>query len=300
MVSETWGVWADPDCVLIRTPGFALVFERAGGRFLAALARIEAGDETLAFDTRALALFDPVRGLAAIKARDSGVGDEAVIDNDIRRELVLARTELIVAATAGGLALGNAGRVVERLAGDRLETFLPSGRAATLDRLEHITPTSPRPGAPARGDDTGRRLQAWALGTGLYRNTEGTFRSLTIGTNRFSFSFSYGVSGEEDIIHCRAARVRATDAGAAFAPLFRLATRSAGAAQDIRAEGAADLAFPGPPTGTWRVTEVAPDGIGLENAAGGSYILARPTPGNPALLEWFEYRDYDSAAVRPQ
>ena len=304
MIARTWGVWADRGAVLVRTPGFALVFERTGERLSAALVRVETGDETLTFDTRALASFDPRRDRTVLKARDPEFGDEFVFDNDVERELAPGRVELTSAAVTGdGLVLGREGRIVERLAGGRLETILPSGRTARLVRLERIIAAEPRPGTPADPGNIARCLQSWPLGTGIYRNDRGTFRSVTIGTNCYSFGFSYGALGEEDILHCRAARVWAGDTGATFAPFFRLLARggqgAAGAVPDLKTweQHAAVGLVPGEESAVsglaaenWRVVGVEPDGIELESRAGGRYRLARPEPGNPALVEWFEYQ----------
>ncbi|MFO7676441.1 MAG: hypothetical protein R6X12_09025 [bacterium] len=316
-MTESHGVWADRDSLLVRTPGFGLIFERVAGLLSAALVRIESGETALVFETRALALFDPAASRAVLRAKDPEAGNDLVFDNDIEGELELGRVELDVAVTAEGIALGRGGRTVERLACDRLELILPSGRAAALVRLEQVEAGPKRPAAEL-ADGVDRCLQAWALGTGIYRSPDGIFRSLTIGTNRFSFGFSYGAVEDTDILHVRAARVRATEAGTAFAPVARLFARgdrvAVAAAEDFTASAVPDFepdpagfdsGAGAPPAGElapewWRVTAVEPDGITLESRSGGRYRLARPAPGNPALVEWFRFGDYRAAGRRPQ
>lgn len=326
MIDRSWGVWAERHALLVRTPGFALLFERYGaapgqpahGRVAVALSRVETGDETVIFDARALALFDVAGNRVVLKARDPEVGTDLVFDNDLDRELDLGRAELDMALTGEELVLGREGRPVERLSGDRLQLVLPSGRPATLGRCERIESVLPQPGYPADEDNIARCLQEWALGTGLYRSPDGIFRSFTIGTNRFSFGFSYGAVGEDDLFHCRAARSRATDTGVIFAPLLRLYARRdrlvIDAAQDFAAAAGEDL-LPEPPEEPaeearpeptvpgpeyWSLCGADPDWLEIEAPAGGRYRLVRPVPENPALLEWFRYRDYAAAGLRPQ
>jgi hypothetical protein len=312
MIAETWGVWAGRDCAMVRTPGYGLLFERTGAAVSAALVRIEADDESVAFDTRALALFDAATDRVVLKARDPEAGDDLVFDNDLEHELQLGRAELAVAATDEGLVLGRDGRTVERLAGDRLTLLLPSGREAPLERLERIRPAAPAPGRVAEPGRVAASLQGWALGTGCYRNEDATFRNFTIGTNRFTFGFSFGAVDDADVLHCRASRVRAYESGVLFAPLVRLFASADGLAtevtDDILAAAREDLpaAAPAgesaePPAGDWwRLDGAEPDGLVLESRAGGRYRLARPSPDNPALIEWFRFTDYRTAGVRPQ
>lgn len=314
MIDRLFGVWAGPDCELVRTPGFSLLFQRVGTGGAAALALVSMEQGRVVYDTRLLAFIDPEQGESRVRACDLTDGREPLVELDPDNRLSLGRHALAVTATDDRLVLSLGGRAVEELAGDRLHLLTPLGTLQTLEMVERIAPVEPAPGRECREGEVAACLQEWALGTSVWQNPDTGFVSLNIGTNRHSFAAGFGPVGDDSFVLLRAARVRATRHGAVFVHDCRLVDGSgeltaflapdllAAAREDVKVDVLNFSHLVNRPTDAgvyWLLDRFEPDTITLKGSGAREYRFERPTEDNPALVERFGFREYREALARP-
>jgi hypothetical protein len=315
MFDDTFGVWANRDCELVRTPAFSILFERDGENVIAALVRHQAQGSAVLFDTRAMFLFDGREERSLVRAKGPISGDELVLDTDRERQLTLGEHLCELGVTPDGVTLGIEGAPVEELVreGTLLKLLTPGGRWQELEPLERIVPAEPYDASAADKDNVAACLQEWALGTSAFRSPETDFVTMNIGTNRHAFALGYGIPGPEPVVYCRAARVRSSNNGVVFSQNVRLVDAgeelTAYMAEDNLAAAAAPLAisnaaFGEPvcdPTGAglyWALDGFEKDRIVLRGAGDKEFRFERPLRDSPLLLERFRFQDYTEADAR--
>lgn len=314
MLDRLFGVWASPDCLLARTPGLSLLFERTGSGGAAALALTGERDGRVLFDTRLLASFDLEAGEARVRALDLSDERRQLVELDPEGTLALGRHELAVTASGGRLVLALGGRAVEELSDDRLCVLAPTGTRHALELVERIVPVEPGECRECAPGEVAACLQEWSLGTSVWQNPDTGFVSLTVNTNRHSFAAGYGPAGEDSFVLLRGGRVRATRHGAVFVHDCRLVDGAgeltAFFAPDLLAAARGDvpvevLGFghrvnrPTEDGVYWALDRFEPDRITLKGFGEREYILDRPTADYPGLVERFRFDDYDAAPARP-
>lgn len=296
------GVWAGRDCELVRTGRFSLLFERQGRAIAAILQTLDFEDDQLGLETWVTAAFDPAAGRALVRSR--GEDDEPAEPARV----------LWAGAADGWLMLSDGDRVVERLclSTGRLRLTGPSGTQLELERVERIAVVPPAEGRPVTSDTLAACLQEWALGSASWQDPERGLATLDIRTNRHLFTVTFGSVDESSLLYLRAARVRCTGDGVVVAPNIRL-TRSpseftawmpadnlAVCRADLEVDaGALDLdphSFSSSGSG-WLVEGSSPDLILLRGQGDETYELTRPRAGSDPMLERFEYREYEAAAL---
>lgn len=154
----------------------------------------------------------------------------------------------------------------------------------------------------AAGDNIGECLQRWQLGTGFEKHPEGYITGITINTNHHTYIFYF----TDNMIYCRAARIRHDNNGSLFAQNIRMMFNNreftANMPVDNLAETSAILNIVDSlfdpkicvfaDTGIyWSVKEISPDRI-TQNGCGQEYFIERRDRDAEAILEWFEYHAY--------
>jgi len=310
MLDDIYGVWANKDCELIRTSKFSLLFERAGSTISASLKLLNATDNRIVFDTRAIAAFDTTTRQVTVKAKDLLKGERLLIDDDPGNELQLDSRECMVEDTPRNLVVMSRGKAVEALSKDdnELRLAVPGNRWQNLDLIEKIGIAERYDMKTANADNVGICLQEWGLGSGYVADEQGHVRVITIDTNRHAYIFNLMEWKGTGITYCRAGRIRYDNNGTVFAQNIRLMKNpdelTSFMADDNREAAREKIvindALFNPDACTfarngiyWSVKSVSAEQITLHGCGGEEYTYDRSQKYSANMLEWFEYRDYE-------
>jgi len=224
MFGNFYGVWANKDCELVRTGKFSLLFERTGETISATLKLLNSKDNKVTFDTRGVAIFDPVDKQVIIKSKDLLSGERFLIDNDTDNKLKLSRQECIVESAPRKLVVKHKEKIIEELSMDKnkLKLLTPNNKWQNLDLVEKIRVVDPYDMRTANKDNIGACLQEWGLGSSFGKDENGNVTTIVINTNKHAYVFSFSRWNRMDVIYCRAARIRSDNNGTVFAQNIRL------------------------------------------------------------------------------
>lgn len=298
------GVWADGDCELVQTGRFAVWFERDGTGVLSSLTAVRQVGDTVFADTRATVLLDSSKSIFAAKAKDVLAGDEVLMDIDSTGRLSLPVRRCLIKANSGGLALVCDADTVAALSADgaQLTALSPGGARRTLRRIETIEPVPSYEMPKAAAQTIGACLQTWPLGVRALMFNDTYTTGVTITTNEHAYVFSYG-----GMIYCRAARIRSDNHGTVFAQNIRMMykpgefTSWMAPRNDTLCRSGVEindsLFQPGvcvyaPGSIYWSLKRFDDSTIVINGCGGEDYTTPRPAQTDPALLEWFAFREY--------
>lgn len=221
MFDESFGVWADADCELVRTGKISILFERHHETMVASLTRLERDGPTVIYDTRAATVFDTAGRTVAVRAKDLIDGDDILVDTDPDNVIELQRRSCAISRDNGRLLILHGDEVCEELRPSQKKLKLKIGGVwHTLERVEKFNVSEAYEMPTATAENVGVCLQEWGLGTGVTRGGDGRCLSLTVNTNRHSYAYHV-----ENMVYCRAARIRSNNKGQVFDQNIRLMSK---------------------------------------------------------------------------
>ena len=301
---DTFGVWADAESEMVRTGRFSLLFEKKEQQLAAELTAFSHTPDSVYYTTRGGAIFDNRTQTVFFSARDFLTGDSLLVDYDSLNLIALDAVACRLEKKDGRLFLKAGDRVVEEYdpVADRLFISDADGTRRTLTRGEKLAMSEPYDLPAATVDNVGECLQRWQLGTLVENRSGDLVTGITVNTNRHTYIFYFN----DNILYCRAARIRHDNHGSLFAQNIRMMYNNreftAKMHDNNLAESAAELNIIDSlfdpkicifaDTGIyWSVKNIEPDLITL-NGCGQDYFIERPGRDDAERLEWFEYAGY--------
>jgi len=301
---DTYGVWADAETELVRTGRFSIIFEKRGEFEVSALSTISYMNDSVIIDKRGEAVFDTAHKAIHIKMRDLLKGDSLLVEHDSLGMIELSRNVCAVEKIKNRLVLKVNGDVIEEYypVEDRLYLVRPDGTRRELERVEKLTLAEAYDMPTAKAENIGECLQRWQLGTGFQKHEEGFITGITVNTNRHSYIFYY----TDNMIYCRAARLRHNNNGSLFAQNIRMMYNNreftASMPENNLTETSAEVEIVDSlfdpkicvfaENGIyWSVKDYTSDEITL-NGCGQEYFIKRHDRDSNEILEWFEYDEY--------
>ena len=297
------GVWAGPNCELVATGKFWILFEQNDNTISATLQTFEFADSTVTFDTRAVVVFDTTGQEVTIKAKDLVAGDELLVDTDSNNTIELGRRTFVVEDAPKILMIKYDGRVRKELWNGHNRLGMFSGdRWLIMEPAEKLVVVDPYDPPKAKKKNTGRCLQEWPLGSRLMKDGAGRTIGVEVITNRHSYVFTFS-----PMVYCRAARIRSDNNGMVFAQNIRLMRKPAEFTA-VMAEN--NLKTAGEPLTIvdslfdpkvcvytddeiyWSLKKRSKEEIILNGCGGEDYIHRRPKKDAADRLEWFAYEKY--------
>ncbi|MCP4569608.1 MAG: hypothetical protein GY841_18680 [FCB group bacterium] len=302
---STYGVWAGPDCELVRTEKYSLLFWKDGSRVSSSLTAHEFTGDSIRFDMRGMAVMDTTDFLYALECKDLVLGGEVVgvVDNDSLIEL--SELTCFFEDIIDKYVLTSELDIIEEYRPDqnRLRIRLPDGTWRMMKRIESFASTKPYHPRKAKKNDIGECLQEWSLGVDIVQRHEGHVSGLTIGTNRHAYVFLIG-----GMVYCRAARIRSNDNGTVFAQNIRMMNnyREFTASMDennlAKSEAAIyiidslfdpNLCVYADDGIYWSLKSFSDSLIILNGCGGADYSYKSVDTSSADRLEWFEFVSYD-------
>jgi thioredoxin-related protein len=270
-LSDYIGVYADKNSELVQTEKYTLIFNRQGLEISAILRKVVKEQETLYSQFLAGYVFDAIdKSYQSIKPGES------------RQKMLFE--DLLTLKDNG------------------LEVKMNS-HPVVLKQIEQINVCVPHDMPRARKGKIGECLQHWQLGTTEQKMTPDDLH-LTIGTNKHLYIFQ----SNEDMLYCRAARIRHNEKGSVFSQNIRLMFNSKSDEQTVymfhdnlkmaQSEIQINNTLFKPDACSfekggiyWSLISHQPDTIRL-NGCSETYTYSRPLKTDNKRVEWFVYKDY--------
>ncbi|MBN1211629.1 MAG: hypothetical protein JXA92_03550 [candidate division Zixibacteria bacterium] len=300
---DTYGVWADDSCEMVRTSRFCILYERAGENLIATLTTISHIGDTVIFDDRGAIVFDSTQKKIIIKSKDLLRGEELLVDNDSAGIIALSNTVCLLEKKPDRLLLTVDNLAVEEyLPGEnKLRLFRADGTRRELTLVEKLDVCRPYDMPETTADSIGICLQLWELGSKAVRHPEGYVTGVEINTNRHSYIFYFA-----NMVYCRAARIRSDNNGTVFAQNIRMMFKpdefTASMPPDNLAETRQEVIIVDSlfdpkvcifaEDGIYWSLKAFDDSVITINGCGQDYVKKRKSREDPDLLEWFEYQPY--------
>ena len=301
-VEDFYGVWANKDCEMVRTSKFFILFERAGDFVTASFTTVIPDSDKITYDTRAIAMFDKANGTVITAAKDLFNGDSLLINTDTTNSFRLNKNQYVIARIPQKITISSKNEIVEELSPDSLRIKSPSGRWHELQLVEKIHVVPPYDMRTVTERNLGECLQEWGLTSQFLSDQNQNITTIILNTNQHSYIFML-----DNMLYCRAARIRSNNNGTLFAQNIRLMSKPGEFTVYTEDDNLAvtrepltidDSQFKSDECtfadeGVYWSLKSAADSTIILNGCGQDYHYAITPKDKNNVLEWFQYLPYE-------